>query len=125
MTSLYIVDDSEMDRYLIKRFVEKSNRFDEIYDFTNGEEAIDSIVSQGLENIPDIILLDINMPIMDGFQFLEKLTELRPDLTGTSVFMLTSSDHDKDREKAIRFPAVKGYFIKPFKREYISELLND
>ena len=133
--SVLIVDDNEDDQYIVSRTLLRSQTVEEkesIFTADNGHEAIaflsDFKAKQqvyGDKFPPTVILLDINMPIMDGFAFLEAYEEITPNLAARSpiVLMLTSSENEKDIEKSKQFSCVKGYITKPLNKKKISSLL--
>ncbi len=122
--SLLIVDDNEADVFLTKRFLEKSGCFTYVFSATGGEEALDLFVDyqNAREQHPGkfpplVILLDINMPRMNGFEFLEAFDNLDASTLGSPgpsvVLMLTSSNADQDRERASKFSIVRDFLVKP------------
>ena len=64
----YIIDDDKIFTFVLKKFLEKNKNFNQIVDFKNGEEVLLMLTSHDFK--PDVILLDINMPVIDGWQFL-------------------------------------------------------
>lgn len=72
------------------------------------------------DDLPDAILLDIKMPIMNGWEFLEKFSSKKIDIP---VFMLTTSIYYRDREESMKFDAVKGFIEKPLYEEKIEMIL--
>jgi CheY-like chemotaxis protein len=131
INSLLIVDDNSFDTLLTIKLLEKTGMFDKIYSVTDGTEALALFENyeQSREELPDsfpplVILLDINMPLMGGFDFLEEYNKLNrdPDSHPSIIVMLTSSSFDKDREQAVQDPLVKGYIVKPMTRERAVEL---
>jgi CheY-like chemotaxis protein len=115
-----IVDDDTTSIYLTKIIVEKAGITHQIYTAENGQEALEVIETSFLEghegqnaSWPELILLDINMPVMNGFEFLEAFDQrwgLNPDIT--KIYLLTSSTDPKDVEKAKQY-ALAGYIEKP------------
>ena len=88
----------------------------------NGKEAVDFLMTNPdfQHEKPSLILLDINMPIMDGFEFLEEYSKLDSNLkASTVVVMLTTSLHPRDLERADTFPDLKAYINKPLTKEEI------
>ena len=123
---LLVVDDSEADRYIAERYAKKSGLFDHVYSLCDGEEAYEHFKNDEKSKIekgdffpPSVVILDINMPKMNGFEFLEKYSELPQAKTNnvTFVTMLTSSENSKDKEKANSFPIVDLFMTKPLKKE--------
>jgi len=119
--SIMIIDDSEMDQYLAKYMIKKYDASIETLQTYDGQEALE--VLQSLEKQPDLIFLDINMPRMNGHEFLEKYDnwEGRSEV----VIMLTSSDQEQDKEKSMAFKCVKKYCIKPMELPDLKSLITD
>ncbi|ACY15509.1 response regulator [Haliangium ochraceum] len=117
---LLIVDDSEFDADIAQRVLRRTGRFKRVAIASNGREALALIDectgAQGPAQIPpQVILLDINMPLMNGFDFLERYQD-RDAAQGEPsvvVVMLTSSSYEEDRERAMAKPCVRDYFVKP------------
>lgn len=116
-----IIDDEEIDRYLLKRHLKNIplNIID--MEFSNGEEALELFKhsERSTELYPDtfppaLIFLDVNMPLIDGFEFLDRFQPLRAlDINkNCKVVMISSSDHDSDKQKSFSYDFVAGYLIK-------------
>lgn len=113
----YIVEDDEIASFLVKRIVDSFSEVGESKTYFNGEAAF-NILKFDFENshtFPDLILLDINMPVMDGWDFLEALGEINPEAS-VPVYILTSSIDPSDMEKSRRYKHVKGFLSKPLTR---------
>lgn len=88
----------------------------------NGKDAFDEYLMDG-DNLPEIIFLDINMPILNGWEFLDLLNS--HDLNKLpKIYMLTSSISPEDVNKSENHPLVTGYFTKPLSLDKLSELKN-
>ena len=120
--SVLLIDDSPFDLLLTRKMLERSGHFGDIYEATDGAEALamfknyEATQSKYNGNFPPlVILLDINMPLMDGFEFLKAYEGLEPERQGDTsiVVMLTSSNSGIDQDRALEFPSVKGYIVKP------------
>lgn len=115
LVNILVVEDDEVDTLNIKRAFKKNNMRNQVYYATNGLEAWDMLKgNNGDENIipiPKVVLLDINMPKMNGLELLEKI-RADEELKSLSVFMLTTSDDDSDKYRAKNLN-VAGYIIKP------------
>ncbi len=130
--SLCIVDDNEIDVYQVERISKKYNLAKFLYSFSDGQEAIDHFFS--FENSkkkfnsnfpPVVILLDINMPRMNGFEFLEEYSNLPQEKKSRMIIiMYTSSEQAKDKKRIASFPEVKDYIVKPFGPEHVEKILN-
>ena len=107
-----LVDDSEPDRLFSSIVLGRSGRPLEVREFESAADALAELATA--PQPPTIILLDINMPGMDGFDFLRAFEQLPEERRrGTSVVMLSSSPLDSDRERALAHDAVKDYMVKP------------
>lgn len=109
------VEDDQVDKMVIERVIKRLKLTNHLLHASNGEEALD--VLRGTngkvkpERLPQVILLDINMPKMNGLEFLKELRS-DPDLRSISVFVLTTSNDDYDRKEAYEHN-VAGYLVKP------------
>lgn len=110
---VFLIDDDATYNSLNKRMLKKGLDEElEITEFTDPDEAINEIIVN--KNIPDLIFLDVNMPTMNGWEFLDILTEETEDKKlNTTVAMLTSSQFPDDEKKAMRYDYVKYYINKP------------
>jgi CheY-like chemotaxis protein len=123
ITTILLVEDDQLDAMDIKRSLDKLNVLYKLVVAKNGEEAIDMLKGHHtvvLDNVPDIILIDINMPRMNGLEFLQVIRD-SPDWKGIKCFMITTSDEKVDKEAARKL-GVSGYIQKPFKINNTSSL---
>lgn len=112
IASLMLVDDNEFDQLMYKRIVDRSGLVDTLLQFTDPQEALDHLFDPSAE-MPSLVLLDINMPKIDGFEFLEIVTA---DLAGRMcpvIVMLTTSLDPRDEERARRHEVVRDFHNKP------------
>lgn len=119
----FIIVDDDVCNNMLCRFMLQQAFHTEIVDFTNPEEAIVYISStyhQHIENPDTILLLDINMPEMTGWQFLQWFDTLTPQVKSMiRIFMVSSSVDPRDRERAAANPHVKDILTKPLEAETI------
>ena len=109
--NILLVDDDDVDVMNVRRAFKKANIANPIHVASNGIEALESL---RLNRIPDgrrLVLLDINMPKMNGIEFLRELRK-DPHLKHISVVVLTTSNEDRDRVEAYELN-VAGYLLKP------------
>ncbi len=120
--SLLIVDDNEDDRYILSRYLRQVGPDVHVFECCDGKEALEFFEHaeehrerHGELFPPSLVFLDVNMPRMDGFQFLEAFSKL-PGGDGagptSAIILFTSSDLDDDRKRALAYPVVKQYLLK-------------
>jgi len=125
ISNLYVIDDDKIYHFLLKNLFKQNGIEVASTFFVNGSDAIDYIKKNtGEEILPDLILLDVNMPIMNGWQFLEEFGKISKDLHKTPViYMISSSNNEVDINKSKEFDgAVKGYFLKPICKEDLDKI---
>lgn len=120
-----IVDDDVVYIYGIKKMLKKKPLCKELKVFNNGYEALEYFkdLTYNSENIPDIIILDINMPVMDGWEFLDEFVPLQPKLSkDVIIYMVSSSIDNHDIDKAKSISAVSDYIVKPITEDKLAQL---
>lgn len=117
----YIIDDDKIFTFVLKKILEKNKNFNQILDFKNGEEVLLMLTLHNFK--PDVILLDINMPVIDGWQFLEALEKL-PNKEQYKIFIMSSSIDKTDIEKSKTFSTVVDFISKPINNEKLNKLIN-
>jgi len=124
--SVLLVDDDEINNFISIKLIKKALLNTEIMACLNGKYAIDQLVEIQMNDpakLPDYILLDINMPIMNGWEFLDEYTRLGLDPAGKSkIYIISSSVFSNDINKARSYPLVKDFISKPLNVEKIREL---
>lgn len=120
-----VVDDNPIDRYIAEKNIKKFGLAEEVVLVESAEDALEHLKSLAdtEESLPDIIFLDINMPDMSGFDFLDEYAKLPELLKQKSiVIMLTTSLHGDDIKAANESPYVHRFVNKPLNAEKISEI---
>lgn len=117
--SVVIVDDHLLFAQSLQGLVNTFEDFEVLYHVKNGSELIKKLLES--ENVPDIILLDINMPVMNGFETMEWIKENRPSI---QVLALSMEDHEETIIKMLRLGA-KGYLLKDIHPEIFYKALNE
>lgn len=116
-----LIDDSEIDLFIQKRFLEVYHFSDDLIMYNSANEALTSL--QTTEIPPDVIFLDLNMPDADGFTFLKNFKNLPPSIVKKSkIVVLTSSESDVDRDQVMAFRNVVYFITKPLKQSDIEDL---
>lgn len=122
-----LVDDDKVFQLTSSRTLKAANLTDKILQFENGEEALQFLKEHASESdaLPDYIFLDINMPYVDGWMFLEDYATLKSNLKkDILIYMVSSSIDPRDVTRARQDENVREYIIKPVSREKFVELLN-
>jgi len=123
--SVMLVDDNEIDNIINEKIIESSSFAENILVFQTGQEALDYLREhqEDASNLPEIVFLDINMPIMDGFQFLEEFESFSEEvLKKCKIIMLSSSISPKDIDRAASSRYVKKYLNKPLNARYLQAI---
>jgi len=126
--NLLLIDDDEIFTFMTKRIIEKTNLAEQIKIFVNGKEAIDFLtsVSGKPELLPEIIFLDLSMPILDGWGFLEEYILLKPKFgKKITLYIISSSVSPKDHERAKSYSEVSDFIIKPMSKEKFIDIVKN
>ncbi|MFC5285393.1 response regulator [Pedobacter alpinus] len=121
-----IVDDDPMHVFITKKYIELSGHVEKIIVCNNGKDAFHTLqeLITNKETLPKIIFLDLNMPVWDGWQFLDEFTKIPTEDTIT-IYILTSSNSDADIEKAKQYSLTSNYLIKPISQSQLKEIIAD
>jgi two-component system nitrate/nitrite response regulator NarL len=118
-----LIDDSDIDLFIQRRFLEVYNFSDELFQYKSAEEAMEWLHSLTGDVAPDVIFLDLNMPEIDGFSFLNAFNDLPESVKSKSkIVVLTSSNSVKDRDQVFSYKNVIQFITKPLKQTDIEEL---
>ncbi len=119
--SVLLVDDNAIDLMVHRRALLRSGRFETVETAQSGKEALTLLQDHAADRAEEpgklpvlLMLLDINMPVMNGFDFLERLAQLGLNDDPRFVVMLTSSSAETDKQKALSNSRVADYMVKPF-----------
>ena len=122
-----LIDDDNIYQYTARVILEATGLTKQIQSFYNGIDAInffnnpDNFVA---DTLPDVIFLDINMPIMDGWAFLEEYNKFYNRLPkNIQIYMVSSSVNSSDMQKSRSYKAVNDYLVKPVNRSKYQELM--
>jgi len=123
--SVMLVDDNETDNFISKRIIEYSSFADKVEVFSSGKDALEHLgkLKDTIDLLPDLIFLDINMPVVDGFVFLyefELLSEMVRDKC--KVIILSSSDNRRDIERMMANEFVTRFVTKPLTLDTLREI---
>lgn len=121
---LAIIDDDDIYRFTVERILQRSGVAQSIRTFDNGAAALSYFEEADPDTLPDVILLDLNMPIMDGWSFLEKFRDLEPPVRKQiTIFIVSSSINPSDHERARTISEVEGFLVKPILPEELQRML--
>jgi CheY-like chemotaxis protein len=123
---LLVIDDDDINIFIIKKIVEKTGYDINMVSKSNGQLAIDHLdnLLENNETFPQLILIDINMPVLNGWEFLEAYDKLNIQQR-VDMYMLSSSVYENDIEKAKTFKKVKGFISKPLSINRLIELFDN
>lgn len=118
-----LIDDSEIDLFIHRRFLEVCNFSKELISYRSAENALDWLKNLDGDTPPNIIFLDLNMPLVDGFTFLKLFAQLPDQVTQQSrIVVLTSSNSVTDRQQVFQHKNVIQMITKPIKQTDIEAL---
>ena len=118
-----IIDDNEIDIFINQKVLEFNNFASEIINIQAAQNAIDKLKAAKTEDIPNLIFLDLNMPIMDGFMFLYEFSQMPEEVRSkVKIVVLTSSDNSNDKEKVAANADVLTYISKPLTDQKLEEI---
>ncbi|TXC85374.1 response regulator [Luteibaculum oceani] len=122
---VFIIDDDDESNFIHKIIIEESNLVGTTRVFESGPDALEALHNLDFDDSsPLVVFLDINMPFMDGWEFLQKLTNFSSSITEKlHIEMLSSSIFHNDREKAASNNLIKGYIVKPLSEENLKQVL--
>jgi CheY-like chemotaxis protein len=116
LANLWIIDDDPMSSFYIKRLAELGELASIISIYDKARGAVDYLLhhKKSPEHLPDFILLDIYMPELDGWGFIEEFSQIKDQLIkDIKICIISSSNHPRDMERAESLPCVKAYLQKP------------
>ncbi len=123
-----LVDDDEVHQFTLKKQIEFTKLAEEVRIFPDGEEAILFFEENAAnpEMLPDVLFLDINMPIMDGWDFTSQYIQIKEALSKeTAIFMVSSSIREEDIRRAKNIPEIADYIVKPISSQTLMNLIQN
>jgi two-component system chemotaxis response regulator CheY len=124
---VFIIDDDPIHQRIAQIMISKYNLFDEYFSYTEAQVALDFLKenTENSELIPGVILLDLNMPVIDGWDFLEAFETLKEKLKSIiKIYIVSSSVDEKDLIRSKQYASVKGFISKPLSPDIIRTIIN-
>ncbi len=122
---VFLIDDDRLSVFVTQHLLSLEENIGEINTFLSAKDTLDALFNGGESQFPDIIFLDLNMPIMDGWDFLDALEPIKSSLQDKcKIFILTSSLDTSDTEKIKDYPMVSYLIHKPIRREDIHFIIS-
>ncbi len=124
--TICLIDDDTIYQLIIRRIIELTFPNQQVLCFENGQLALDYFLSlaPGSDLLPDIIFLDINMPVMNGWEFLDAYTALQQQPLNIPIYMVSSSVDESDAIRSRSYSVVKDFIVKPMNKVRICEILD-
>ncbi len=124
MKKVLLIDDDKVSNFLSSLIIKKTLKAEVVKECLDGQEGLDYLKGLGTANeIPDILFLDLNMPVLDGWQFLHEFILLDQKVQ-MPIYILTSSNYEGDLIKSKEFDVVKGYIVKPLSKELAESIFD-
>lgn len=126
MSTAFIIDDDPIHQRIAQIMIAKHGLFEWHTSYIDAERALGFLKenAKNADSLPDVILLDLNMPVIDGWDFLEAFAKFQAELSKTvRIFIVTSSVDEKDKLRSQAFPFVKGFISKPLSPDIIRSTL--
>lgn len=124
-----LLDDNELDNFINQKIIEANHFASKVYVNTGSKSALEFLNNLSISStetatiFPEIIFIDLNMPMMDGFQFIENLKSKMPEsIKGLKLVILTSSVNPEDKKKANDISLDITFFNKPLTKEMLDQL---
>lgn len=118
-----IIDDEEIIQFIVKTILQNLDGNLSLLSYKNGEEALLALKDMEPDKLPDIILLDINMPVMGGWQFLDEFIKMKPKHDKKiAIYILSSSTAPGDKIRAKVYKDIIGYINKPIEADTIKKI---
>ena len=122
MNKVAIIDDDPINNLICEKVIQRSHFANEVRSFLSAIEALEWLKQLPPAERPELIFLDINLPYMDGWEFLGQLSSWQPD-HGIEIYILSSSVSEDDQSKADAHPLISGFLIKPLTMDKLAQLL--
>jgi CheY-like chemotaxis protein len=124
--TIFVIDDDEINNVIVSTYIKRYHITDSYFVFDSAVKALNHIRENGKDSVPEIIILDVKMPDMDGFEFLDAYEPIAAEFGKKSaVYMLSSSVRMNDKERSFQYKSVVDYIEKPMTLPQIRRIIND
>jgi len=127
LNCIMLIDDNKDDNFYHERIIKKNNKAEVVITKQSGREALEYLKNKNVQESahPDLIFLDINMPGMNGWEFLEEYNKLDKEFQGQIIIvMLTTSENPDDKAKAKALNILSDFKTKPLTKEMLDEIID-
>ncbi len=121
-----IIDDSRLDCFIAEKIIQNSGTFSNVKSYMEATEAYEAIKNGiiGDDSIITIIILDIQMPVMNGFQFVEVFEQLPKEIQSKfAIFLFSSSINENDKNRLGNFPSIIRFYSKPISKDTVAQMI--
>ena len=121
-----IIDDSQLDCFIGEKIIQITGKLSSVKTFSQATEAFEFIKNSDhkVDDFITVIMLDIQMPVMNGFQFVEAFEELREDIKSHyAIFMFSSSINENDKNRMENHPSIRKFYNKPISKDIIASII--
>ncbi len=122
-----VIDDSKLDRFIVEKMINTTGKSDQVTTFGDAREALNFIMSGSYQPAPKktVIIVDIQMPFMNGFEFVEAFETLKEEVTGNyKIFILSSTINQSDLNRVSNYTTVKQLLNKPLTIKTLTQMLD-
>jgi len=125
LQKILLIDDNKIDNFFHERVIKKFDKDISVTSLLSAEEALDHLSNLQSAELPDLIFLDINMPRMNGWEFLQEYNKFESERKNcVIVIMLSTSEDPEDRERALEQGIASDYKSKPLTGQMLTEICN-